>query len=201
VVFILSKLFNMFIKTGHIPVSFGASYTVPIPQCNVKSCLSVDNFRGIFISPVISKLFEMAVLDRYSDYFKTSDHQFGFKKHLAIYNVRSVRSGLDGLSCEHIKFSHPIVVFILSKLFNMFIKTGHIPVSFGASYTVPIPKCNVKSCLSVDNFRGISISPVISKLFEMAVLDRYSDYFKTSDHQFGLKKHLAIYNVRSVIEK
>ena len=96
-------------------------------------------------------------------------------------------AGLDGLSCEHIKFSHPIVVFILSKLFNMFIKTGHIPVSFGASYTVPIPKCNVKSCLSVDNFRGISISPVISKLFEMAVLDRYSDYFKTSNHQFGLK--------------
>ena len=114
-------------------------------------------------------------------------------------------AGLDGLSCEHIKFSHPIVVSILSKLFNLFIKTGHIPASFGASYTVPIPKCSVKTCLSVVDFRGISISPVISKLFEMAVLDRYSDYFKTSDHQFGFKKHLgctdAIYSVRNVIEK
>jgi len=33
-------------------------------------------------------------------------------------------AGLDGLSCEHIIFSHPIVVSILSKLFNLFIKTG-----------------------------------------------------------------------------
>jgi len=39
----------------------------------------------------------------------------------------------------------------------------------------------------------------------MAVLDRYSDYFKTSDYQFDYKKHLgctdAIYSVRNVIEK
>ena len=115
-------------------------------------------------------------------------------------------AGLDELLCEHIKFSHPIVVSILSKLFNLFIKTSHIPASFGASYTVPIPQCNVQTrCLSVDDFREISISPVISKLFEMAVLDRYSDYFTTSDHQFGFKKHLsctaAIFSVRNVIEK
>ena len=39
----------------------------------------------------------------------------------------------------------------------------------------------------------------------MAVLDRYSDYLKTYDHQFGFKGRLsctnAIYNVRNVIEK
>ena len=84
------------------------------------------------------------------------------------------------------------------------LKTGHIPASFGASYTVPIPKCNVKTYLSVDDFGAISINPVISKLFDMAVLDRYSDYFKTSDHQFGFKKPLgcsdAIYSVRNIIE-
>jgi retron-type reverse transcriptase len=38
----------------------------------------------------------------------------------------------------------------------------------------------------------------------MAVLDRFSYYFETSDHQFGFKKHLScrhvIYSVRSVIE-
>ena len=99
-------------------------------------------------------------------------------------------AGLDGLSCGHIKFSHSTVVSILSKLF---IKTGHTPASFGASYAVPIPKCNVKTCLSVGGFRGISISPVITKLFEMTVLDRCCDYFKTSDHQFGFKKTLGLY--------
>ena len=73
------------------------------------------------------------------------------------------------------------------------------------SYTVPIPKINCHTrAFTVNDFRGISISPVISKLFEMAVIDRFSDYFDTSDNQFGFKKHLgcteAIYTVRNVIE-
>jgi len=46
-----------------------------------------------------------------------------------------------------------------------------MPESFG-SYTVPIPKSNeCNRALTVDDFRGISISPVISKLFEHAILD------------------------------
>jgi hypothetical protein len=114
-------------------------------------------------------------------------------------------AGLDGISCEHIKFSHPILISILSKLFNLFISFSHIPKSFGASYTVPIPKCIGRSrALSVDDFRGISISPTISKLFEMAIMDRFADYFETSHHQFGFKKSQgcreAIFCVRNVVE-
>ena len=79
----------------------------------------------------------------------------------------------------------------------------HKDVLINISYTMPIPKCNVQThCLSVNNFRGISLSPIISKLLEMAVLDRY---FRTSDHQFGLRKHLrytnAIYCVRNIFQK
>ena len=81
-------------------------------------------------------------------------------------------AGLDGISCEHMKFSHLIVIIILSKLFNLFLLFSHIPQSFGTSYTVPIPKCAGRTrALSVDDFRGISISPTISKLFEMAIID------------------------------
>ena len=114
-------------------------------------------------------------------------------------------AGLDGLVCEHLKFSHPIATCILSKLFNVFLSRGHVPRSFGLSYTVPIPKsAGHTRALSVDDFRGISISPVLSKLFEMAIIDRFSGYFETSDHQFGFKKNLgcreAIYSVRNVVE-
>ena len=56
----------------------------------------------------------------------------------------------------------------------------------------------------VNDFRGISISPVMSKLFELAILDRFGDFFTTSDHQFGLKKNTgcrdAIYCVRNVVD-
>ena len=88
--------------------------------------------------------------------------------------------GLDDISCEHLKYCHPIISMILCKLFNMIIATAKmiiVPLAFGRSYTVPIPKCDVRNrSLTVDDFRGISISPVISKLFEHAVLDRYGYY-------------------------
>jgi len=114
-------------------------------------------------------------------------------------------AGLDDLTSEHLKFSHPIVVCILSKLFISFIINGHIPVTFDESYTVPIPKCEGRlHSLSNDDFRGITISCVISKLFEMAIIDIYSSYFVTSDNKFRFKKNLgcrdAIYAVRNVIE-
>ena len=101
-------------------------------------------------------------------------------------------AGLDELTCEHLPHSYPIVVPILVKLFNLFIATGHIPTIFGASYTVPIPKCDGRTkALSVDDFWGISVSPVVSKLFEMAILDRFSKFFEISDHQYGFKKQLS----------
>ena len=114
-------------------------------------------------------------------------------------------AGLDGLTSEHLKFSHPILVVVLCKLFNLFVSHSHIPGSFGLTYTVPIPKCDGhKRSLTVDDFRGISISSVTYKLFELCILDRYCDYFHTSDHQFGFKKHTScshvVFSVRNVID-
>lgn len=123
-----------------------------------------------------------------------------------LYNMSNGKApGLDEISCEHLKFSHPIVVVILCKLFNIFLLQGYIPANFGLSYTVPIPKCDVRTrALTADDFRGISISPVVSKLFELVIIDRFSRFFETSEHQFGFKKHLscrhAIYCVRNIVD-
>ena len=55
-----------------------------------------------------------------------------------------------------------------------------------------------------DDLRGISVSGVISILFEMAVIDGYSSYFVTSDNQFDFKKNIgcrdAVYTVRIITE-
>lgn len=113
--------------------------------------------------------------------------------------------GLDGLSCEHLKYSHPVVYLILCKMFNLLLLFGYIPKDFGLSYTVAVPKCDIhSSTLTLGDFRGISISPVVSKVFELVILRRFANYFSTSDYQFGFKKHLscnhAIYCVKNVIE-
>ena len=84
---------------------------------------------------------------------------------------------------------------------------GYVPASFGRSYTIPLPKDNaiLGKAHMVNDFRGISISSVLSKIFERCILDRFSSFLATSDNQFGFKKGLscsnAIYSIRSVIDE
>jgi len=94
----------------------------------------------------------------------------------------------------------------INQVIYLFIINGYIPESFDESYRGPITKREGRlHSLSHDDFRGISISCVISKLFEMAIIDRFSSYFVTSDNQCGFKKNLgcrdAIYAVRNVLER
>jgi hypothetical protein len=57
--------------------------------------------------------------------------------------------------------------------------------------------------LGPTDFRGISISPVISKVFENCILKIYGNFLQSSPHQFGFKKGLgcshAIYSLQTVV--
>jgi len=116
-------------------------------------------------------------------------------------------AGLDGLTSEHLQHCHPAVFSLLTRLFNLMVYGGTVPDAFGLSYTVPLPKSNYAAkskSLTVEDFRGISISPVISKIFEKCILERYSKFLETSDNQFGFKKNSscshAVYSVKCVID-
>ena len=83
------------------------------------------------------------------------------------------------------------------------VKLGHVPYSFGKSHTVPVLKTRSSihcKTITVDDFRGISISPVVSKVLEHCILQRYEILFVTSDNLFGFKKSSscahAIYTFR-----
>ena len=127
---------------------------------------------------------------------------------LVIFKLKCGKAaGLDGLSAEHLLYSHPLLPCVLAKLFNMMVKCSYVPRSFGKSYTVPLLKnsCNVYGkSVTVDDFRGISISPVLSKVLEHCILDRHSSLFVTSDNQFGFKKQSgcshAIYMLRCITD-
>jgi len=54
-------------------------------------------------------------------------------------------------------------------LINITMRIGYVPLRFGQSYTVQILKNSdsvYSKSVTVDDFRGISISPAISKVFE-----------------------------------
>jgi len=123
-----------------------------------------------------------------------NSHMFdlGLLSKLAMEMGTGEAAGMDGLTSEHLKNSHPIIFTILCKLFNQCSLIGCVPPAFSVSYTVPVPKGDAGSqSLSALNFRGISINCILSKLFEMAILSRFSPYFETSDLQFGFKQKLS----------
>jgi Reverse transcriptase (RNA-dependent DNA polymerase) len=71
---------------------------------------------------------------------------------------------------------------------------------------VPLRKANTTAKHStVDDFCGISISPVLSNVFEHCVISIYDKFLTTSENQFGFKKSVgfsnAIYTVRCVVDK
>jgi len=71
---------------------------------------------------------------------------------------------------------------------------GCVPREFGQSFTVPILKNNpsvYSKSITVEDFRGITISPIIYKVLEHCILERYEKFFTSSDNQFGLKKSLV----------
>jgi exonuclease III len=114
--------------------------------------------------------------------------------------------GLDLLCAEHLQCSHPIVVVILAKLFKMILLCGEIPYSFKSSYTVPLLKSSGSygKLLTCEDFRGITINSVVSKVFEKAILVDFADYFVSHECQFGFKRGLgcsqAIFAARTIVD-
>jgi len=49
-------------------------------------------------------------------------------------------ASLDKLTVEHIKYGHPCIILIITKIFNLLCAYKYVPIAFGKSLTFPIPK-------------------------------------------------------------
>jgi exonuclease III len=111
-------------------------------------------------------------------------------------------SGIDGLETEHLLYAHPILIYCLSVLFNSCLQHGYVPNDFGIGLIIPIIKDKQGDSCNINNYRGITLSPVISKLFEMCLMELVSNFLESSDLQFGFKKNIgcrdAILTMRAV---
>src|SRR5271155_3097166 len=111
--------------------------------------------------------------------------------------------GADRISAEHIVYAHPIIVTILTKLFNLLLLFEYVPNGFGIGIWIPIPKSD-KDLDRTDNYRGITINPVISKIFEHCLLSLFNKHLQTSPRQFGFKPNTgctkALDTMRKTIE-
>ena len=106
----------------------------------------------------------------------------------AVIDLKSGKSpGPDDISAEHLKFAHKSISVILSLLFNSMIIHGYLPQEFMSTTIIPIVKDKKGDLSNCDNYRPVALTSVFSKVFELLILIRYSDQFRTSSNQFGFK--------------
>ena len=94
--------------------------------------------------------------------------------------------GIDGLQKEHLTNAHPILYSTRAKLFYLMFYISYVPKQFGCGIIIPIQKdSSIKGMQHPDNFRRITLSPLIAKVFEHCILFIYKSYLKTNDRQLG----------------
>ena len=82
------------------------------------------------------------------------------------------------------------------------LKYCYVPNSFGDGLTVPLPKDNsLRNLKNYDNFRGITISPLVSKIFENCVLSKIDTFLNSNDRQFGFKKEMSCNHALFTVKK
>ncbi|CAC5395133.1 unnamed protein product [Mytilus coruscus] len=96
-----------------------------------------------------------------------------------------------GLAAEHFKNSPEIVTQFLTDCFNTIMKDKLIPHIFKSGIVIPVLKKG-KNPMMMDNYRGIAITPVVSKLFECTILPSLTQNFKLSTLQFGCTKGMSM---------
>ena len=68
-------------------------------------------------------------------------------------------SGPDELMAEHLKYAHPILIYNLCILFRAIAVHSFIPNDFDIGLMVPLVKDKTGDINSVDNYRGITLTP------------------------------------------
>jgi hypothetical protein len=87
----------------------------------------------------------------------------------------------------------------LADLYNHILQTGIVPELLATSLIVPLVKSYKKSLSNPNNYRGISLVPILTKILEILVLHKYPQLTDSSDSQFGFKKNSSTLHAEYLI--
>ncbi len=95
--------------------------------------------------------------------------------------------GGEGLNSVHIINGPHILHVLLTNIYNCMVTHGFTPDRMIIGTMVPIPKCKTKQLCCSDNYRVITLSGVIGKLFDWVIFIKEHNAFNCSKLQFGFK--------------
>jgi len=90
------------------------------------------------------------------------------------------------LIAEHLKLAHPKLVVLLCVLFNKMLTRGKVPELFCSGVIIPAPKDKSEDLAYSKNYRAISLSPVISKVFELCLLELFGEFLYSKFQQSAI---------------
>ena len=122
----------------------------------------------------------------------------------ALSNLKPGKSADDdGLQAEHFLNAPFLLVIKLTSLFNYMLSHAFVPKQFRFGTIIPIIKDRQGSKSDIGNYRGITISPLPSKVFEHVLKVIFSRYLTTSSYQYGFKSKSstthALFSLRETI--
>ena len=112
-----------------------------------------------------------------------------------VKSLASDKAITDLLPLKIIKSILPIIVPSITHIVNVSLSTGIMPDTGKIAQVTPLLKGDGGDQCDFDNYRGISILPIISKCIEHCVHIQTNDYFESnnllSDNQFGFRKNYS----------
>ena len=106
-------------------------------------------------------------------------------------------TGPDGISAKLLKLTAPAICHNICELFNASLITATVPTEWKTARIIPVPKSS--KAASVNDFRPISILPVMAKVFESLVYSQVSkfvdQYSILHSSQSGFRPHHSTQDV------
>ena len=154
-------------------------------------------FNDYFIN-IGPKLASSIVSDcSYSEFLTKVQGEFCFKL-IEVSQIRklfnslslSKATGIDRISAKILKLASPIISKPIAEIINRSIVSQIFPNEWKIAKVIPLHKKGPRNVL--DNYRPISILPVVSKVYEKILYEQLIEYFNAkkllSDNQFGFRR-------------
>ena len=97
--------------------------------------------------------------------------------------------GFDGLSTRILKSIKGVIIKPLTLIINPILDTGVFPANLKIAKIIPIFKKDDRTVFN--NYRPISLLPIMSKVVEKVIADQMNEFFVKHkllfDHQYGFR--------------
>ena len=105
------------------------------------------------------------------------------------------------LKAEHFKYAPTKLHQTLATLTNRIMKSQELPYSLSTSIIIPLAKSYQKPLHDGNNYRGISLTPITTKIIEKTILNKCPNIKHHNNMQFGFSKNSSTIHAELFIKE